>query len=57
VTPVWHGLLSGAHALPEVHPTHCPPLQTWLVPHGVPSAAFCIVSVQMIPPSTHEAAP
>ncbi len=57
VVPVLHGLPLGLHDAPAVHMAHWPLAQTWLVPHAVPSAAVPPVSVQTMPPSTHETVP
>jgi hypothetical protein len=38
VSPVWQA--DGAHAVPDVHATHAPLSQTWLLPQAVPLATF-----------------
>jgi len=51
VSPVSQG--AGVQLPPAVHETHCPLLQTMLVPHEVPSVAFDPVSKHEMPPSLH----
>jgi hypothetical protein len=54
--PTWHTFPPGLHDAPAVHAPHCPALQTWLVPHGVPFAA-CPVCVQTGAPVVHDTVP
>jgi hypothetical protein len=49
VAPTWHGFAAGVQATAAVQATHAPPLQTWSVPHVVPSGAG--------PVSVHTAGP
>jgi hypothetical protein len=68
VVPVWQGPLFGLHAVPAVHATHDPLLQTWLVPHvmpfaelpplmqtDVPDAHDVLPARQTLPPGLHGA--
>jgi hypothetical protein len=57
VDPVWQTLPPGLQEAPDVHATHCPPLQTLLTSHAVPAAALLPVSVQTTAPPTHETVP
>jgi hypothetical protein len=43
-------------AVPVAHATQLPPLQTWLVPHGVPSARLARL-VHVDAPVAHEVTP
>jgi hypothetical protein len=56
ITPVWHGFPEGVQAVPVAHATQLPPLQTWLVPHGVPSARLARLA-QVDAPVAHEVTP
>jgi hypothetical protein len=56
VVPVWHVLPAGVQPTPEVHGTHCPLLQTWLVPHWVPSATL-VAPVQLAMPKEQSVVP
>jgi hypothetical protein len=49
VVPVWQLLEAGVQPTFAVHITHCPPLQTWLVPHTVPSATFIALPQVAVP--------
>ena len=40
VEPFWHTLPFGWQLVPVMQATQLPPLQTWPVPHDVPSATF-----------------
>lgn len=41
----------GVHAMPAAQSTHEPaPLQTWLLPHGVPAVTGLVVAVHTGPP-------
>jgi hypothetical protein len=55
VMPVWQG--AGVQLAPAVHETHCPLLQTMLVPQEVPFVAFEPVSKHEMPPSSQWMAP
>jgi hypothetical protein len=55
--PDWQRFPPGLHGPPAVQAVHIPLSQTWFMPQGVPSDAFPPVSVQMIPPSAHDAVP
>jgi hypothetical protein len=46
--PVWHGF-DRVHATPAVQATQLPPLQTWFVPHAVPSATLPISEHMGVP--------
>jgi hypothetical protein len=52
VSPVWQA--DGAHAVPDVHATHAPLSQTWLLPQAVPLATFVVVPPQVEPPVEHD---
>lgn len=51
VAPVRHGWPDKEQLLPAVHETQVPAVQTLFVPHTVPSASGCPVSVQVSTPS------
>jgi hypothetical protein len=69
VVPVWQTLLLYTQPTLAVQATQVPPLHTWLVPHGVPSVTFAVLSVhcevpdeqldvpvlQTLPPGLHVA--
>ncbi len=50
VIPVRQGFPATVQAVPAVHPTHAPLLQTMFVPQTVPFASACCVSVQVATP-------
>jgi hypothetical protein len=52
VAPTWHGFAAGVQAASAAHATHVPALQTWSVPHVVPSGAGP-VSVHTAGPVSH----
>jgi hypothetical protein len=56
VVPVWQTLPFGLHDWPAVHDTHCPLLQTWLVPHAVPLATG-VELTHVCVPVAHEYVP
>jgi hypothetical protein len=56
ITPVWQEFPAGVQAVPVAHVTQLPPLQTWLVPHGVPSARLARL-VHVDAPVEHEVTP
>jgi hypothetical protein len=53
--PLWHGLL-GAQLVPALQATHVPVMQTFPLPHMVPSGWF-VVSMQAETPVAHEVVP
>jgi hypothetical protein len=53
VLPVSHPLLI-EQAVPVVHATHWPPLQTWLVPQFVPLATLPVAALHVCVPLAHE---
>jgi hypothetical protein len=56
-TPVWQGLPFTEQALPAVHATQAPPLQTMFSPQTVPFACGCWVSVHDATPSEQVVCP
>jgi hypothetical protein len=56
VVPVLQELV-GWQATPAAHETHCPVLQTRLVPHPVPSASDVLASVHVGAPVPHASVP
>jgi hypothetical protein len=58
VVPSWQRLPPGLHPEPAVHMTHAPvPLQTSLVPQGVPALALRPVSVHVALPAAQTVVP
>jgi hypothetical protein len=56
VVPVWQTFALGVQPTFAVQATHCPLLQTWLVPHDVPSATF-VALLQLAVPEEQSVVP